>query len=385
MNATRRLLPLPCALAALALAFAGCDNATPPPPRAAAPAPATATTNAPAATAAAKKPSVRYDALRPSDAVMTVDGNALTKAAIETECGIQVVLAALANRKLTIEQAEKIRQGVRLRARKNFLLQQALLKEAARRGLAVTDDEYAAFCTNFTKRLTRQSKKMTFPQVLGRLSDAEAQSLQDALRQDCLVQKVRKALQEESRVAVTPEEAARRFRVIEDYNAKARTKEKEIYASATNTWTRLKAGESFEALVDELQGQAPEIDADMEWGTFQREFFREDKNVYDALGKLGPGEFTPPIEGNGGLLIFQVCDVQPPTAEAAAGGDFYALAKIFYALPIVYDLTDTEALQKRLEREMSDEKLQSKLVALQTGCQVAHPNGPVNMNTPKNK
>ena len=371
------------AACALALALAGCDN--PPTPNAASAPAASAPTNATAAAnaTAPRKPSVRYDALRPEDAVMTVDGRPLTKAAIENECGIQVVLAALANRKLTVEQSEKIRVGVRNRARKNFLLQQALLKEAARRGLTVSDDEYAAFCTNFTKRLTRQSKKMTFPQVLGRLSAAEAQSLKDTLRADCLVQKVRQALREESRVAVTKEEAARRFRLIESYNAKARAKEKEIYASATNTWKRLTGGEPFEALVDELQGEAPEIDADREWGTFQRGFFKEDKNVYEALGKLGPGEFTPPIEGNGGLILFQVVDVQPPTEDAAAGGDFYQLAKIFYALPVVYDLTDVDALQARLMKEMSDEKLQGKLNALQLACKVEHPNGAVNMNTAK--
>ena len=364
------------AVCALALALVGCDNA--PTPNA----PTTPATNA-TATTAARKPSVSYDALRPEDVVMSVNGKPLTKAAIETECGIQVVLAAIANRKLTVEQSEKIRGGVRNRARKNFLLQQSLLKEAARRGLTVTDDEYAAFCTNFTKRLTRQSKKLTFDQVLGRLSAVEAQSLQETLRQDCLVQKVRQALREESRVAVTKEAAARRFRVIEGYNAKARAKEKEIYASATNTWKRLTGGESFEALVDELGGLAPEIDADMEWGTFQRGFFKEDKNIYDALGTLNPGEFTPPIEGNGGLIIFQVIDILPPTEAAAAGGDFYQLAKIFYALPVVYDLTDVDALQARLMREMSDEKLQNKMNELQIGCKVEHPNGAVNMNTAK--
>lgn len=326
-------------------------------------------------------PSVPYSSLKAEDAVIVIDGQALTKGMIENECNIQVVLASIANRNLTVEQGKKIQENVRNRARKNFMLRCAVLNEAARRGMTVTDGEFTAFCTNFAKRITRKSKKMTFDQLQARFTDAEAQSLKDDLRRDCLFQKAHKAFKEECLVAVTKEEAERRFRLIERYNENARKKETEIYANATNAWKRLQKGESFETLVADFAGQAPEIDADMDWGTFQRGFFKEDPNVYAALEKMGPGEYTPPIEGNGGLIIFQLLEIQPPTAEAAAGGDFYHLAKIFYQLPIIYDLTDADALQKQLVKELSDEKLQRKLLDLQLACKVEHPNGAVNMRS----
>lgn len=362
---------------ALAAVLVGCDNAQKKP---AAPAPAPATN----ATAAAehkheKRPTVRYETLKPEDVVMSVNEHVLTKAAIEKECEIQIVLAALANKNLTLEQVDRIKARVRDAARKRYLMRFAVLDEAARRGFSVSNEAFAAFCDKFAKNVTRRAKKQTFAQITNRLSSANAKLLTDDLRLDCLYQQTMAVFREECSVAVTKEEAERRFRLITSYNKKAREKEKEIYQNATNVWNRLKGGADFETLVGEFAGQAPEIDADMDWGTFQRGFFKEDKNIYDAIPKMELGSFSAPIEGNGGLIIFQIVDVQPPTAEAAAGGDFYHLAKIFFQLPIIYDLTDVDALQKQLVKELSDEKLQRKLLDLQLACKVDHPNGAVDM------
>ena len=359
---------------ALAAVLVGCDNAQKP----AAPAAATnATANV--EHKHEKRPSVRYETLKPEDVVMSVGEHKLTKASIETECDIQLALAAMANKNLTLEQAGKIKDRVRDAARKRYLLRWAVLDEAERRGYVVSNEAFTAFCDKFAKNLSRRSKKQTFAQITNRLTSAQAQILVDDLRRDCLYQQTQAILREECSVSVTKEEAERRFRLITSYNKKAREKEKEIYQNATNVWNRLKGGADFETVVGEFAGQAPEIDADMDWGTFQRGFFKEDANIYDAIPKMSVGEFTAPIEGNGGLIIFQVVDIQPPTAEAAAGGDFYHLAKIFFQLPIIYDLTDVDALQKQLVKELSDEKLQRKLLDLQLTCKVDHPNGAVDM------
>ena len=327
--------------------------------------------------APARRASVDYATLRASDPVVTVDGVALTKGQLEDECDIQTALAALANRKFTVENASRLKERLRQSAVRRFLLRRAVLKEADRRQVAVSDAELDAFRGKLASRVGRRARALTYAQVTNRLSAAQAASLDADLRQDCRYQKAHSLLREACRVSVTPQEAEKRFARIRDYNARAEAAEREAYAAATNAWRRLAGGAAFEDVAAELDGQGSRIVSDMEWGTFQLPFFADDPALREALSRMGPGEFTPPLPGDNGLLLVLVQEKTPPSSPADAGGDYYRLARILFRLPETFELTDAERLRKDLERELTDERLGSALLKLQADMTVEHPMGVV--------
>ena len=329
-------------------------------------------TNAPA-----RRASVNYATLKASDPIVTIDGVALTKGQIEDECDIQTALAALANRKFTVQNANQLKERLRQTAVRQFLLRQAVLREADRRQIAITEAELDALRQKFTQRLGREARRLTYAQITNRLSAAQAACLDADLRQDCRYQKTHSLLRDECRVSVTPQEAEQRFARIKAYNARAEIAERETYAEATNAWRRLIGGAAFEDVAADLGGQDSHVVSDKEWGTFQLPFFADDPALREALSKMGPGEFTPPLPGDNGLVLVQVLDKIPPANPADAGGDYYRLARILFQLPETFELTDTARLREDLERELTNEKLNSLLLRLQVGMTVEHPMGVV--------
>ncbi|MGN0854724.1 MAG: peptidylprolyl isomerase [Kiritimatiellia bacterium] len=338
-------------------------------------------TSAPSATTRSQR--IDYASLSNDQAIVTVDGKALTKGALERECAIRQALARLADPKLTVEKQEKIRQSVLDSAVRRFLLRQAVLSEAERRGVVESEEELAALHERFLQSLGRKQPRRTFAQVTNRLSAAEAQALMDDLRLDCRYGKMQAILRDEAATHITPEETERRFRDIGRYNQRARAEEQQIYAQATNVYERLKSGETFESLVDEFAGQAPRIDTDLEWGTFQRGFFADDPEIHRLLGEMKDGEYSPPVQGNNGIIIIRLNRTVAPDKADDPGGDYYQLGKIFFALPEIFELSDQAALRARIERELTDKKLNRKLLELQAACKVEHPNGVVAM--PRNR
>ena len=362
---------LPLLSLSLSLCFFGCDN------KSAAP-----TTESAAATPNKhnhdSRPSVHYDTLAPTSTLMIVNGVALTKASLEMNCEIQTALASLSNKKITVEDVRKMQDRLRQGSLRRFLMRTVILDEAARRNLTVAPEEFTSFCESFAKNVTRRNKRLTFAQIKSRLSSQQALALEDDLKKDCLYQKIYKLLKDESHVDVTPEETARRYQQLLRYNEKARAAEAEIYQKATNTWQRLNMGEKFETAVKRFAGQAPRIDADMEWGTFQLNFFqKDDPQIYSLLRIMKEGQYTPPIEGNGGLIIVRLNHISPPEEADDPNGDYYQLGKIFFQLPEIFEITDEPSLQKRLIDELSKEKLERKLLDLQLAAKVDHPNGPI--------
>jgi hypothetical protein len=324
-----------------------------------------------------------YPSLKGSDILVTANGISLTKKDVEEECDIQTSLLSFSKRKLKDTQIEKKMDRLRSTAIPRFLLRRAVLDEANRRSLTVSDEEFLALRTRFVQSTLHSSKVKAedYAKITNRLSVAQAAILDHDLRQDALYQKVLKILREECRVSISPEEAEKKFKQVEAYNVRADAAEHEIFHQATNVWNKLKAGKDFEAAVADLSGQAPRIDADMNWGTFQRGFFaKDDPAISAALGSMEVGDFTPPLLGNGGLVIFQVTARQPSDNPADLGGDHYQLAKIFFQLPEKFDLSDKEQFRKDYAEELSKKKLDEKLKQLRKELKTEYPNGKIRMN-----
>ena len=326
-----------------------------------------------------------YSVLKSSDVLVTVNGVALTKRDVEEECEIQSALVSL-SKKPADAQIEKMKARLRSTAIRRFVLRRALLEEAAHRAVSVSDSEFDEFSKTFAKQVLRGLRGGSYSQITNRIGSSLSAVLNSDLRQDCLYKKVYSALREDSCAVISDEEVAERYKQVQAYNVRAAKAEQDIFAQATNVWESLNKGESFEDAVNRLTGQVPQIDVDMEWGMFQRGFFaKDDPEIYAALGKMGPGDYSPPVLGNGGLIIFMVTAITPPDNPTDVGGDRYSLAKIFFALPEKFELTDLDQFRKDLAEELTETKLKTTIQALQDKLVIKYPNGKIVMRKASTK
>lgn len=94
------------------------------------------------------------------------------------------------------------------------------------------------------------------------------------------------------------------------------------FAKATNVWEKLKAGADF-VKTARVNTEAPEeIEDNCEWATIDDKFMDDEPALKAAVKALKPGEFTPPIEADGGILI-----VRLDSLEEDSG---YAVSRIFF-------------------------------------------------------
>ena len=94
------------------------------------------------------------------------------------------------------------------------------------------------------------------------------------------------------------------------------------FAKATNVWEKLKAGADF-VKTARLNTESPEeIEDNCEWGTIDDKFLADEPALFRQLKSMKPGEFSPPVEGDGGILIVRL--------DSLADDDGYNVSRIFF-------------------------------------------------------
>lgn len=144
---------------------------------------------------------------------------------------------------------------------------------------------------------------------------------------------------------------------IRDYNARMTLTNVVVYARATNVWNRLKAGEDFVKLVHEETEVDDEKADDGMWGVFDLSAFDQEPVLKQALAALKPGEFTPPVEGDNGLMIARLNE------RDETGG--LEISRIVFRLPLFYTPAPREEILKaaydRYRKSLFDRKLKELL------------------------
>ena len=144
---------------------------------------------------------------------------------------------------------------------------------------------------------------------------------------------------------------------IRDYNARMALTNAAVYARATNVWNRLKAGEDFVKLVHEETEVDDEKADDGEWGIFDLSAFDQEPALKAALAALKPGEFTPPVEGDNGLMIARLNEI-----DSTDGLD---ISRIVFRLPLFYKPAPREkileAAYEKYRKSLFDRKLKELL------------------------
>ena len=94
------------------------------------------------------------------------------------------------------------------------------------------------------------------------------------------------------------------------------------FAKATNVWEKLKAGADF-VKTARLNTESPEeIEDNCEWGTIDDKFLSDEPALLKQIKAMKPGEFSPPVEGDGGILIVRL--------DSLVEDDGYNVSRIFF-------------------------------------------------------
>lgn len=99
-----------------------------------------------------------------------------------------------------------------------------------------------------------------------------------------------------------------------------------VYAKATNVWEKLKSGADFVKMVKEHSEIKEEVEDDGEWAVVDDKFLSDDPKLLRTLRAMRPGEFSPPVEGDNGLMIVRLDRYEPD--------DGLAVSRIFFHLPL---------------------------------------------------
>lgn len=303
--------------------------------------------------------------LRDRDVVVAVNGTALTKAALLA----RVETMAALQRHRNPGRLEKNAEAQRLtlcRAYVHVFVEQTLLDGwAQRENVAVSP----SLLTNYMRRAFRNLRARTdktFDDLLA-VPDVKAAELRAQIQGEALRQAITDALVARTPTNLPPEAIQRELADMRAYNAVMAQTNTLIYARATNVWNQLKAGADFKSLARKYTEIPDEVADDGAWGTVDALFLRDDPALLAALRNLKPGTFSPPVEGDNGLMIARL--------DALEEDGSYVVSRIFFRLPLMIDYPTPEELVATAQATHAKNLFTDLLRRLRAAAKIDYPHG----------
>lgn len=150
---------------------------------------------------------------------------------------------------------------------------------------------------------------------------------------------------------------------MEAWNARMTLTNAIVHARATNVWEKLKAGADFVQTARANTELTDEIPDDCEWGAIDAKFLADEPTLHAALKMMKPGEFTAPIEADGGLLIVRLDKVEPEE-------EVYTLSRIFFRMPRFLTPASKDVIVKAAYDRYSKRLFKTKLAELVASAKV---------------
>lgn len=304
-------------------------------------------------------------ALPPSAVVVSVDGTPLTKAALLARVGTMATLQRRRNPNRPDRDAAAQRLAL-CRAYLPVFIEQTLLRNWARReNLAVSSSLLTNYMCRAFRNLRTHADK-TFDDLLT-VPGVDAAQLRDQIYGEALRRAVVEALVARTPTNLPPAALQRELAEMRAYNAVMAQTNTLIYARATNVWNRLKAGADFATTARAYTEIPDEVEEDGVWGVFDDPFLRDDPALLAALRELKPGAFTPPVEGDNGLMIARL--------DAREEDGSYAVSRIFFRLPLMIDYPTPEELVATARKAHEKNLFATLVKRLRAAADIVYPNG----------
>ena len=293
--------------------------------------------------------------------VITVNGRELRQTNLAERVEMFVKVSTLANPNMTLNEVQRLRKKIRAIMPKMFkrevVLEDFLKSEKLTVAPETLEKAKKGIVASFRGRLTYDGLRRKVGPALAGILDGFAASQATEIT-------VRRRILEKNPLELAPDYAEKQLALIAKYNAEMALTNAIVYARATNTWEKLKSGADFRAVAREFSEVPREAREGGDWGTLGLQQLEPDEELAKWAQQLQPGEFSPPIEGDNGLMILRV--------DSKKGED-YALSRIYFRLPMFKEVVSKEELLKLKKQQHDRAVLDKEIKALLKSADVERP------------
>ena len=296
--------------------------------------------------------------------VMVVDGHKLTASGFAAKVEMMAKFKGALNPDLTVSKLDELKKNLKRSYPRVFLLDTVLVEYAKTNGLVASAAAIQKVKRDFLHEEDEKKLNAAYALFVEKMGDSRKE-FEDYLSLTALKEDAADFIAAQNRTNFPPAEIARECDQAKKYNAMMTATNALIYARATNVWEQLKKGADFEQMVSKYSDLEQEREDKGLWDTFDFQQLEPDPDVADYAKTLEIGKFSPPIEGDNGLMIMRV--------DARDAGTC-TISRIFFQLPMfAKEYTEAELLKKK-EADYAKEVVQRKVQALLKAARVEYVN-----------
>lgn len=212
---------------------------------------------------------------------------------------------------------------------------------------------------------------LSWPSFARKLTETERKTLNERIQIEALTESVRQWHAKNKPAKVTNEELAQFRSRQRSYNKMAAATNDFTFAQATNIWRDIQGGRlAFEDAVQRYSNAESDSETG-EWGDFAWEYFKDEPVLRSAIEKLDPGQISPPVEGDNGLMIIRLDDKR----TEGNGETVYTLSRVFFHLPEFYPELDDATFAKEIREARQNRLFNDFVTELSKKKSATYPNG----------
>ncbi len=294
--------------------------------------------------------------------VITANGRAFHQTNLNERVELMVKVATIANPNMKLSDITRLRKRLRSTLPKVFVREVAFDEFVKANKIKVEESAVDRARKSLMAALgdRKPPKYDSIRRKVGPLAAVldgmvQAQATESAVRQHILAK---------NPLVLPPNYVADQMARIKAYNAEMSLTNALVFARATNVWEKLKAGADFKQMAKQFSEVPREAQDGGEWGNLGLQQLEPDEDLVNWAQKLQPGEFSPPIEGDNGLMILRM--------DSKKGED-YGLSRIYFRLPMFQDVVSEEELLKLKRQQHERAVLQKELNAIVESVEVEKP------------
>lgn len=312
-----------------------------------------------------EKTGFKFDDLGLDDAVVKVNEKVLTKRDICKMTEMNIALRLHKKPDIASNQLSKIRVKA-YKVYPNEFVKNVLLEQyAATNGIEVGEKTLKAFERRAFMVLRAKGDK-SYDDLL-KIEGIDSSLVDSRIRFEALEYEIKKKLKENKPLILDPGWADKKIKSFHDYNARVTLTNELVFARATNVWNQLKQGGEFKSLAAKYTEIPAERKDNGMWGELDNDFLKGDHALLAEIKKLKPGQFTPPVEGDNGLMIARL--------DGFTEDGLYILSRIFFQLPMFIEIPTKEELIESAHIEHVEKKYKDLLKILKENAIIEFPSG----------
>ena len=294
---------------------------------------------------------------KPAQPLLRVNRHVLTVQEKDSMVALMVEMARAGKPDISDSEIRKLQRQFGASYTNLYIRQSVVADYAAREGVVVSPELMTEFQKRAVANKGRAYRVKTYDDLLTKLG-AHAPAFSKLVTSEASFEAFRQHVIATHPTNFPPTFVAEEQERIRLHNIDMAASNVVIFARATNVWNRLVAagGTNFTELVKQYSQIPEEVYEKGEWGVLDAQQIADDPEVYRYANSLPIGEFSPPIEGDNGLMILRV-DARD------TGKKEYTLSRIFFLLPNFWPNLSAEQILKNAQNDHARAIVQKTLRA----------------------